>query len=592
MDVLGDVAVLNMLLASGITLATSRWEFRWSSPNGLVMQSIGELWLVVKTILRRRIALEQERHSRCGDGNLRNNKTPPLPPLLDSFTIVSGMDMANAMEDSTFTRYLWSSQRTVGIFLTNRALHSFLRSFGVTVASRGDTKRAYGHGESWAEGKGARHMEELQEFRRVCKSLGAARWRSGNSSRAWMKSQVPQWPELDVRAVDELCNAALRLGGVPEARRALASGLGTREGIGRSGGRSLVPSTIALTHACIHLDRRWCDWNQVGSKDEEPEVPEAKEFENDIVWMTRLLAELSDGAGDNHRHWGEDDAHKDSNPDQGHLVTLWASVAAVPLCRGAIPQTVAVLRAMEASRGVSSRDVARALHLAVVSALDARVPLLAAASPEVRYRAIRACELSPTRLADVVAVLSGSGSNGSSSFSPDVTAGSKGRSQDRRITCSILDVIRLLECMNLDTGNSDNQGRHAAIPVGVSLLQMLFHEAIAARRAKEGSRLVRVLDRARLVLDLDGVVEAVRREVDEQALLTSTSSSGEAEVGAGGGNVALVRMVLARRWAARLVGTTLRRARVGLSESMKLVVRQRTDGTSEGGEGNVESADG
>lgn len=550
-DVTCDVRVLNLLLASAKTLATSSWDFNWHDTDGLVIHSVDQLWVMIKTILRRRVALQQQRpKSYKGKSDTE--------VFFDDVTVASGIELANAVGDSSFARFLWKAQKYLGPRASRRAFHAFLRRFGSkSSASLSEQELDVGgavDGSSfWASTEEATisAVDELHEFRHLYQALGASiAPLSSSNVRVWKRMQGSgkvvategsgdlrkciEFPDIDVRAMDELCNAALRLGGVPEAYRALSAVMQDP----RHNNRAVVPSLVALTHVLIYFDKHWRDWNMLD--DPRGRANGESDMESEIKWISRLL-ELQAERG--HLASGSTSLNAETTEELSDEVLLWAALVAVPLSRGTHSGAMEVLQSMTRRYGARSAAVAQALHIAVLAALDARVPLAPTITLPARRRIAAVLVSGPRAVADIVSA---------------VQAELLQTQPEQRITCTLLDVIMLLEAAGPSQGNPPVAG----VPLGVSLLQMLFFESVAARRPQEAGRVVRILERARLVLDVD------KDKVNALLAEARVSPAGASEAGS---NVVMIRAVLARQWAAQLVGRSLRRAKEEFGQSLRKV---------------------
>jgi hypothetical protein len=124
------------------------------------------------------------------------------------------------------------------------------------------------------------------------------------------------------------------------------------------------------------------------------------------------------------------------------------------------------------------------------------------------------------------------------------------------------------------------------IPIPISLLQGLFVDAIGQKRYVLASRVVKILQGARLIVDcqIEGFSPSSKtssnNDIDVGATDGGTDSSYAARKKEGGMSfdVNEVRTHLARQWAAQLVGRSLAQLNADVTESVKKVAGKQSNG--------------
>ena len=319
----------------------------------------------------------------------------------------------------------------------------------------------------------------------------------------------------DLRTLDELVNAHLRVRGVAHTLHRLLPEL-------RQGG-SLRLSSAALTNLLIGLERFWRDWSSFESE---------RSIGDDIYAATQLLAEQLPRARVEERE-----------------PLLWGALMGATLSRGDYSETTQTLRAMEAAkcRGRQrylAAELVRALELGVYCALEGGLLLLQEGSSASLRQLHRGCALSA--ILQEAATL------------PGLSGG-----HPRRVTCSVDNV---LDFLSRHVAAEDGASR---VPVGVHLLQSLFEEAVLSKRYRRAADVVRLLERSRLVLDLDA--DEVRKAL---------------HLGQGepfNPSIAFVRDQLARMWAAKLLGSSINVYQAEVADSLRrAILSARSRGAERG----------
>ena len=138
------------------------------------------------------------------------------------------------------------------------------------------------------------------------------------------------------------------------------------------------------------------------------------------------------------------------------------------------------------------------------------------------------------------------------------------------------------------------------IPVGVTLLQSLFADAINERKFKQAARIIRLLEGSRLVIDIDASALAISIGNNIKTTNSAVQNINDNNINNNNNNdkidnnsnyyndkyrnkkndnnnqnesstVKIVRETLARRWAALLIASSLKKLKSNVAGSMKLV---------------------
>ena len=336
----------------------------------------------------------------------------------------------------------------------------------------------------------------LRSFRTPSQAAGLTR----------LTSSVLSQNSSDVRTLDELVNAHLRVRGVGYTLHALLPMLRRR-------GR-LRLSSAALTNILICLERFWRDWTSFESE---------QSVSEDTSVATQLLAQqLQRSAG------------------SAREPLLWGALVGMTLSRGDYDDAIQVLRSMGSAR-FSNRhryraaEQAQALELGVYCALEGGLLLLQEGSLASLSQVRRGCALS--------VILQ------SAARLPGLSGG-----HPRRVTCTVDNVLDFLT-RYVASGAEESASR---VPVGVHLLQSLFEETVLHKQYSRAADVVRLLERSRLVLDLeaDEVRSALHLGRGEPFNLS----------------IAFVREQLARMWAAKLLGSSINVYQAEVADSLRRAI--------------------
>lgn len=210
-----------------------------------------------------------------------------------------------------------------------------------------------------------------------------------------------------------------------------------------------------------------------------------------------------------------------------------ALLVSVPLCRGNFACAAETLAAAAGSLEGGALRQALVLELAVVLALSPSVNV---------YNDATMAAVSGGKAEDSLSGIVGA--------LPDTSAGRRAAEELPSIT--LLDAVVFLEL--LCSGD-------AKPAVGARLLNRLFNDAINSRKYSQGARVVRVLERSRLVLDM--------------------SPAALATVGATSHDSHAVKSELARTYAALLVGKSLRFLKSDIKQSILSMQRGLAGGGGE-----------
>ena len=322
---------------------------------------------------------------------------------------------------------------------------------------------------------------------------------------------------LSSRSIDEMVNAYLRVMGLPLTLEDLLPKLRRR----RPGQRHLSKlSRVSAGNALIAFERYWRDWDSVEQLDERGYAGRNLAEESSALMQRVISIEL---------------------------VEHWAVVLATLLARGAhsdaltllltLSKTTAAAVQSQPSFSSSPQFIARVLELAVFSAVDGSIPLITSGASHALAALPR-----EGRLSSVLAVFP---SNLRLLAAP------------KRITCSLAEVITFLQLCS----QPENQ-----LPIGISLLQNIFEDAIHSRRNKQASEVLLVLRRSRLVMDLT--------RPQQQSILPGNDQQSE-EIRSFSTSVNAARAVLARKWVAQLLGTSLNRVQSSIADSLQTVLNSK-----------------
>lgn len=105
-------------------------------------------------------------------------------------------------------------------------------------------------------------------------------------------------------------------------------------------------------------------------------------------------------------------------------------------------------------------------------------------------------------------------------------------------------------------------------PVSVSLLESLYLEMISVKKYSHAARVINILAKARLVVDIDTTYVLSDGGVTDSPINDDIGSSPQSMVEA-------VRVRLARRWAAMLVGKSLNKLKIDVTDSILKVSGRR-----------------
>ena len=312
----------------------------------------------------------------------------------------------------------------------------------------------------------------------------------------------------NARTLDELVNASLRVQGVGHTLNVLLPAFNRR-------GRFRL-SLSSVTNVLISFERYWRDWNSFESN---------QSIAEDATAVAQLLVRPP---------------LKIRPTNESREIRLWSSLVATVLSRGDYNEAIEVLHIMENTkwRGVlryRAIDIAQVLEIGVYSAIEASILLLQEGSGRGLKNLRRGCPIS--------VILKGT------TTIPHLSGG-----HPRRVTCTTANVIDFLSRY---AATSVERSTHR-IPVGVHLLQSLFEEAVVNKKYSYAADIIRLLERSRLVLDLDA--DEVRRalHLDQREPFIAS--------------IPFVRDQLARQWAAKLLGSSINAFQSGVADSLRRVI--------------------
>lgn len=312
---------------------------------------------------------------------------------------------------------------------------------------------------------------------------------------------------LRSRVVDEIIQAYLRTSGLQAAISICSS-------ITQSSDRKTL-SNAPITNMLIYFDRYWRDYNvdtAGGSSD-----PSMRNMLTESDALVKCLTKKVD----------------DAVPAREGL--KWAALASCFIARGLWAGALAVFRAYEDFYGRASNatlSISRAATIAIFSAVDAEIPLLTSTA-NLAFEGLKASASSSsisTRLASIPQRY-------------------RLRSASNRISCSAVDIVTFLEAAASST--------NYRIPLDISFLDSLYIEMISSGKYADAARVVKILQKARLVVDVD------------PTYLFATNEPESESTGAGiVPTVDQVRVRLAQKWAAQLLGSSLNRLKTDLTDSI------------------------
>jgi len=398
-----------------------------------------------------------------------------------------------------------------------------------------------------------------------------------------LPSLLSRWNlKPDARLSDESLNAITRVAGLPQALRfALSAGLGDCGGDWSGAFRSAGGAgSAAVQNLLIRFDRFWRDYAAPDPSAHSPLTESAPKALPTGTEM-RTGTEASEVRGEANRR----DAARSilasaktyaSSPSSSqprcsvtegrallglllhfpapgpgsrtaHLCA-WSAVFAAWIARGEHEAVAEGLSAMRcAPSHYSTEEQATALELAVYSALGASFPLLGAGSAAACDKVLAARRAIARASPGAGGAGGASSAAGTGTFGP--SAGIAGifdsvpRSEalpaaaaNHRVTCSVPDVLELLELLATGTGTG------ARVAVSSALLNAMFVDAVLFRKAPAARRIVALLEG---LLLFDGDSKDQDQDQDQ----------------------GLPAQALAQRWTALLVGRSLSSlsARVGRS---------------------------
>ena len=453
----------------------------------------------------------------------KNKFDSPYNPIIDGYTIASILDLNNEdsknnyhMRQVIFSEMVWRKMYELKIPCNDRILNAYLRS----------------HRSSY-------QLQSLFTLARRIYKIDLKDFDTNSIIKdVKCKSKSKYWNSQ--RSSNEFLNAVLRVG---ELRYALPlAKLFLQHFESKIFERSnkvnyskfLQPATMNM---CIHFERYWRDYEH----DDNPStklygyrnIKEESKLLISIILHGRKLNFMSSST------------NKDNLVDLNMLSSVLASLLSRDRWNDAIDILDAlnseVTKTSNAKSILTAKDIARIVEVAVFSSLDGCLPLLTSSAPGVlnNLRKEKGLTVLMTGVADSMKIKAG----------------------NIRTTSTIAQIVTFLELyqqVNMPSSTSVPLG-----PIGVSLLECLFVESIMAGKNDIASRLVLVLSRSRLVIDLEISTLRHRQELNVGPVNVDkddvSSRYFEFGVSRSLNEVQYIRMLLAQKWAAQLVGTSLNR---------------------------------
>jgi hypothetical protein len=249
-------------------------------------------------------------------------------------------------------------------------------------------------------------------------------------------------------------------------------------------------------------------------------------------------------------------AHQAADQAIYQEIADWATIAASLLSRGLWSSAAEIFQSLDThlistSPSMSSSFiVSQTIKLAILSAMDGSFPMLIASAAKTHPRVIS---------------LSSASASATSGIGRTVVEPSRSFSQilasipreelftrgDRRLTCGAVDIIAFFESCQASTSSSASKpGLAYQLPIAVSLVEALFLEMISLKRFDDARRVMKLLAKARLIIDINPAY----------LLTEDTSSSGNSNSSSSMSSMSMVettRVRLAQKWAAQLLGKSL-----------------------------------
>lgn len=504
--------------------------------------------------------------------------------LHDDYSHVTAMEFANAWKDFKLARFVWESRVRVRLETAAKArlLESFLRAHRSPVQFASLEELVH------------QNLAGVQLQLQPPQSSSREEEKNSSAERVWKAWRKPL---VSARCADEWVNACLRVGGfhcaVSIAESLFAekcirlptddlrhrdsgtgSGTGSRASVDRK-----IPLESSLLNLAISFDRHWRDYDSEDSIkkggrlvfDHRDLVDEAQRLTTILVTSRRYESSFNQK---NERNRGSNRAAAAQGRPLSKELSIWAAVLSALLSRGKWNEAIALLEKMEtghvynqppASGRVktslySAREISSCLEWAVMGALDGSLPMLTegATSLVAELLTQRQWGVSLSRLLQV---------------QPDPTRTGRLAFGDKRTVSSLSDMIEFLQLLEKNDevemegpgGWSHGKGRYSG-PIGVSLLESVFYECVERRQLASARKVLRLLEHCRLVVDVSKPLRLL------QSLPYLGGDGAYEQVDLWDDHA--VRVYLARRWTALLLGQSLNsfRARV-LTDSIRCIAR-------------------
>eukprot|EP01041_Mallomonas_annulata_P005063 gene5063-10136_t len=415
---------------------------------------------------------------------------------VDASTVSSALELANMMQDYRSADSIWDTALDIKSRVSPRIFHAYLRSL--------------------------RDPSQLQRALALTRNMRSVLHR------------------LDRRSCDEALNACLRTGGLAVALQEASILLR-----GSSSSDASV-SDVSLRNVLIYFDRD-CTLRTSSVLRSQSR---SRSIQKESDALVKLLVRAKAGG-------------------TPVCVSAWGAVCGTLLSRGLGRQACSVLHTMQGLGSYTATEVSQAMIGAVVAALDESIPLATTSGLSTLCQIHR-------QLA-----------RGSSlrTALEQVPSANKLRKFGHRQASSMVDIVAFLETcivavaaspsvdVDVDVGKDRREispgkgpdSRTTRLPVSVSLLQALFLDVTAASSdgvessiqkdaAQCGSRLVRLLEGCRLLIDLDKSVYRDREGM--QHVVTDVDA---------------IRNLLARKWVAMLLRTSLKRLGTDITGSIRQI---------------------
>jgi len=314
---------------------------------------------------------------------------------------------------------------------------------------------------------------------------------------------------LDGRQLDEVINAFLRCSNILDAIKYGRKLLDKKET-----SFELKYTASGIKNILIYFERYWRDYNCDLKK---------RNLEFEIKELSKLLSQLK--------------IHVSNSQEINFtLQCCYASLLATSFIAGTQNDSFDIINSINEINTASVTSTI--LELAVYSAIDGAFPLLTKSSQIVLDKLEK-----PHR--------------GISYLLENIPAKYKLLKEgDKRVVCSLIDIISILE-----NWISDKDIQLAKrIPIGIGIYQGMYVDAVKYKKFAQAARIIKLLEKSRLILDVDqkslGSLGGLDKN-DDSYLFSPTA------------NIQEIRILLARKMTALLLGTSLVTQKKDMIEKIK-----------------------